>query len=77
MELQSQRDSVQKDLEEIKQGTQKFMTEINKKINEGKTKHQELSKEVSLECVCVANSYFTAICHFYIGDLRISYSKGR
>ena len=48
MELQGERDIVQKEVEEFKQNTNKYMSEMNKKINEGKNQHDALTKEVGV-----------------------------
>ena len=47
MELQEERDTVQKDLEDAKQDNQKYISEMNRRINEGKMQHDQLTREVS------------------------------
>ncbi len=44
MELQEERDSVQLEMDEFRVATQKHMREMNKKINQGKNRHDELTK---------------------------------
>ncbi len=48
MELQGERDNVQKDIEDFKSDTNKYMAEMNKRINTGKTDHDQLTREVRL-----------------------------
>ena len=47
MEVQQKRDAVQKNLEEFKATNNRFMASINKKVTQGKEKHEELTTEVS------------------------------
>lgn len=45
MEVQATRDTTQKQLEEFKQTTQKYMAEVNKKVSHGKQQHANLTQE--------------------------------
>lgn len=47
MDVQKERDSVQKNLEEFKTENNKFMATVNKKVTHGKEKHENLTHEVS------------------------------
>ena len=47
MEVQQKRDLVQKNLEEFKATNNRFMACINKKVTQGKEKHEELTTEAS------------------------------
>lgn len=48
MEVQERKNSVQKDVEDYKLETQRFLNEMNQKIREGKAAHMELTNEVWL-----------------------------
>lgn len=47
MEVQQKRDEVQKTLEEFKVSNNRFMASVNKKVTQGKEKHENLTLEVS------------------------------
>ena len=48
MELQAERDDVQKVIEDFKAENNKYMAEMNKRINHGKTEHDKLTREVNI-----------------------------
>lgn len=66
MEVQERKNSVQKDVEDYKLETQRFLNEMNQKIREGKAAHMELTNEVWLfvnskviyTCVHVSYTYY-------------------
>ena len=47
LEVQALKDSVSKDLDDLKTENQFFMTEMTNVVQDGKRKHQDLSNEVS------------------------------
>lgn len=59
MEVQERKNSVQKDVEDYKLETQRFLNEMNQKIREGKAAHMELTNEVSsletIHLTCIIN----------------------
>lgn len=59
MEVQERKNSVQKDVEDYKLETQRFLNEMNQKIREGKAAHMELTNEVSsleiIHLACIIN----------------------
>jgi hypothetical protein len=46
MELQTQREAVSKDVDEFRIENQKYMKQMNKKVAEGKSMHEALTREV-------------------------------
>ena len=48
MVVQQERDAVQKTLEEFKTENNRFMASVNKKVTQGKEKHENLTHEVGL-----------------------------
>lgn len=64
MEVQERKNSVQKDVEDYKLETQRFLNEMNQKIREGKAAHMELTNEVWLFVnskviyTCVSYTYY-------------------
>ena len=51
MVVQQERDAVQKTLEEFKTENNRFMASVNKKVTQGKEKHENLTHEVGLVLV--------------------------
>ena len=52
MVVQQERDAVQKTLEEFKTENNRFMASVNKKVTQGKEKHENLTHEVGLVFLC-------------------------
>lgn len=69
MDVQTKRDAVQKNLEEFKATNNRFMAGINKKVSQGKEKHDELTNEVRIvECVNTHPNTLSSYCLFGASD---------
>ena len=47
MEMQNEREHQTKDIEQFKNESNKFLAEMNRRINDGKVQHENLTKEVT------------------------------